>query len=85
MESGCTHVSYCTVVSKMNENGYNHLQACKKGVLLDKDMKIRLKFGRDSLHDKMKDYWQHNIAFYLNGVGLVHKTNPLEGMKAPKP
>ena len=84
VESGCTHVSYRTVVRKMNENGYNHLQARKKGVLSDKDKKLRVKFGRDSLRDKSKEYWQQDISFYLDGVGLVHKTNPLEGTKAPK-
>ena len=85
VESGCMHVSYRTIVRKMNTFGYNHLQARKKGVLSENDKKIRRKFAREISKQKSKEYWKEDIMFYLDGMGLVHKTNPYVATKAPKP
>lgn len=84
VESGCTHVSYRTIVRKMNIFGYNHLQARKKGVLSENDKKIRMKFARKIAEEKRNEYWQDDVMFYLDGMGLVHKTNPYAETKAPK-
>lgn len=82
--SGCTHVSYRTIVRTMNKHGFNHLQSRKKGLVTEKDRSMRIKFAKDMLQHHTEQYWKSGVAFYLDGIGLVHKTNPMEETRAPK-
>ena len=83
-ESGCNHVSYRTIVRSMNKNGYNHLQSRKKGMVTESDRSIRVRFAKEMLKSHMEEYWTTGVAFYLDGIGLVHKTNPVEQTRTPK-
>ncbi len=47
------------------------------------DLKRWVKFARAMLSQYSDDIWQNGIAFYLDGVSFVHKTNPLDQAKAP--
>ena len=55
----------------------------KKGVLTNKDLKIRRKFAR-SMASKPVDYWTSDVAFYLDGVSFVYKSNPMGDVLKPK-
>ena len=76
-------VSRRTVTRFLNANGYYYLQARKKGLLTEKDKKIRLKFVKWILKEKPKDFWCKNINFYLDRVGFVYKRNPKDQALAP--
>ena len=82
--SGTEHVSNRTVRRSLNRQGYCHLTTRKKGVLLNSDLLKRLRWGRKVKRYKLgKDFWQHGISFYLDGVGFPYKLNPYDQAKAP--
>lgn len=69
-----------TYTKYLNGMGFNFLQARKKGLLSDKDKKIRLKHAR-SMKNVLKsypDFYTKHIAFYLDGVSFIHKFNPMK-------
>ena len=79
-ESGLSFqmASHRTFNRYLNEKGYGYFQVRKKGLLTENDCKLRLKYAR-----KMKrelavnpDFYNHEVAFYLDGVSFVHKNNP---------
>ena len=78
-ESGITSdiCSNRTVRRRLNEMGYGYYQSRKKGLLNENDLKKRLKFARHYLKFPAQ-FWQTGIAFYLDGVGWAHKSNPSE-------
>ena len=70
----------------LNENGYEYLQARKKGLLSEKDRKLRVQFAH-----KMKrvaadnpQFWMNEVAFFLDAVSFVHKYNPQSGVNLNK-
>ena len=81
--SDVTDVSRRTVSRFLNQSGYSYLQARKKGLLSDKDKKIRQKFAKSILKDHTEDIWTKKVAFYLDGVGFVYKRNPRDQALAP--
>ena len=83
-DSGCGHVSYRTIVRAMNKHGYNHLKSRKKGMMTENDRKIRVRFAKEMLKSHSAEYWKTGVAFYLDGIGFVHKTNPLQQTQTPK-
>lgn len=72
-------VSRRTFSRVLNENGYGFLQRRKKGMLSDRDRKMRRKFCR-SMQTWMKtnsNFWLDEVSFYMDGVSFVHKYNPM--------
>lgn len=68
-ESGLTlkMASRRTFSRVLNEHGFHHLQARKKGLVSDKDRKKRMKFAR-SMKSWLKskpNFFTHEVAFYL--------------------
>ena len=70
----------------LNENGYEYLQARKKGLLSENDRKLRVQFAH-----KMKriaadnpQFWMNEVAFFLDAVSFVHKYNPRSGVNLNK-
>ena len=62
----------------LNLNGYAYLQARKKGLITEKDCKLRLQFAR-KMKKKLQenpDFFKDEVAFFLDGVSFVHKYNP---------
>ena len=66
----------------LNENGYGYLQARKKGLLSEKDRKLRVQFSRKMLRIAADnpDFWMNEVAFFLDAVSFVHKYNPQSGV-----
>lgn len=78
-----TVVSDRTVRRVLNKNGYYLLQARKKGLMSERDMKIRLDFARMMKKYYKASIWTEHIAFYLDGVSFAYKRNPLDQARAP--
>ena len=78
-----TLVSYRTFVRYIKQLGYGYLQSRKKGVLTTKDFKIRCMFAR-TMASKPADYWTNNVAFYLDGVSFIYKSNPMSDVLKPR-
>ena len=57
--------------------GYAFLEARKKGILLEKDFRERLKFVSKVKRTYCNDFFMNDICFY-------HKYNPLDDARAPK-
>ena len=77
-------VSVRTVSRYLNAKGFYLLVARKKGLMTERDMKLRVKFARRMKKDYPENVWRDRVAFYLDGVSFVHKTRPLDQAKAPK-
>lgn len=77
-------VSELTVIRFLKRAGYFYLQSRKKGLLTSHDLKRRVKFVKRMREQYREDVWTKDIAFYLDGVSLAHKTNPAEAGRAPK-
>jgi hypothetical protein len=61
-------------------------QARKKGLLNDKDKRLRLSYAREMtrvLRDH-PDYYTNHVAFYLDAVSFVHKNDPRKAAIQPK-
>eukprot|EP00794_Sanderia_malayensis_P019364 gene19364-21284_t len=52
-----------------------HIPSRKKGLLSANDKKLRVTWAKENI-GKSLTYWQDDVAFYLDGVGLAHKSNP---------
>lgn len=65
----------------LNRHGYNYLVARKKGIISEKDAKKRLRFARTWVK-REASFWRDDIAFYFDGVGFQHKSNPKESASA---
>jgi transposase len=77
------NVTIRTVCNVLHRNGYGFYQARKKGLLSDKDLKHRVKFANKMIR-RPESFWCRDIAFYLDGVSFVYKTNPLDQGRAPR-
>ena len=82
--TGIHHVSDRTVRCLLNRNGYFFLQARKKGLVSQSDKDMRVTFARRMQADYPLNVWKDSIAFYLDGVSFVYKTNPMDQARAPK-
>ena len=65
----------------LNRLGYSYYSARRKGVLTEKDKKLRCQFARKMQAEvsRNSEFWKHEISFYLDGVSFVHKYNPQSG------
>ena len=63
----------------LNENGYGYFQRRKKGLLSEKDRKIRKNFGHKIKKElkRNSNFWKNEVSFYLDGVSFVFKYNPM--------
>ena len=77
------HVSVRTIRRFLNSKGFFYLQARKKGLLTDSDRTKRIAFANKMLNEHGKNFWTNEVAFYLDGVGFAHKTNPMDQARAP--
>ena len=76
-------VSNRTVRRFLEHEGYHFLQARKKGLLTEKDIKERLAFAKRMKKNYAPEVWTDSIAFFLDGVSFCFKTNPADQAKAP--
>ena len=87
-ESGVdfTGASERTFSRRLNEKGYKFLVARKKGLVTYKDCMARLSYARKMkrVHGSNPDFWKHGVAFYMDGVSFIHKTNPMSAAASPK-
>ena len=83
-EAGALKGSYRTHVRILNEAGYKKLAPRKKGLLSNKDRRIRKKFAREALKLYDDEFWSNDVAFYLDGVSFVHKFNPFIEASRPR-
>jgi len=75
--AGINHaVGNRTVRRCLRKHGYRYRQSRKKGLLTAKDLAMRLRYARQQISKKPKNFWTQGICFYLDGVGFAHKTNP---------
>ena len=60
--------------------------ARRKGIVSEKDQRIRLQYARKMKRklSRNPDFFQHDIAFYLDGFSFVHKHNPLQAAAGKK-
>ena len=79
-------VSYRTIYREVKSAGFNFLPARKKGVLTSRDRKKRKAFAKQckKILSAKPNFFSRDIAFYLDGVSFVHKTQPLTDALAPK-
>lgn len=77
-------VSVRTVSRFLNRKGYYSLVARKKGLMTDRDRKLRIAFARRMKKDFPENVWTNHVSFYLDGVSFVHKTRPLDQAIAPR-
>ena len=73
-----SEVSVRTVTRFLNEKGYYHFQARKKGLLKRDDLKTRLSFAKWCKRDLPENFWTEHLSFFLDGTGFAHKSNPCE-------
>ena len=82
--TGIRHVSDQTVSRLLNRNDYFFLQAHKKGLMSQLDKDKRVTFARRMQEDYPLNVWKDSIAFYLDGILFVYKTNPMDQARTPK-
>lgn len=75
-------VSVRTVRRFLNKHGYYYLQARRKGLLKETDLRQRVKFAKNMKKQYSRDVWKKHVAFYLDGVSFYHKVNPADQARA---
>ncbi len=79
-------ISYRTFYRELRSEGFQYLQARKKGLMSQLDRAKRLKFARECkivLQDEPA-LFHEVIAFYLDGVSFVYKARPMTQALVPK-
>ena len=65
-ESGLSHVTTRRTISRrLKEAGFGFYQDHKKGLLTEKDLRIRLKYAKD-FQRYSAPLWTEDISFYLD-------------------
>ena len=75
-----------TISRYLNRNGFYMRQERKKGLLNDKDKRLRLSYAREMKRvlREHPDYYTNYVAFYLDAVSFVHKNDPRKAAVQPK-
>ena len=68
-------ISDYTVRRLLNRKGYNYRQSRKKGLLSQKDLRLRLQFARKVKRLFPDTIQTEGIGFYLDGTSFAHKRN----------
>jgi hypothetical protein len=76
-------VSRRTVLNVLHRHGYRYRQTRKKGLLTPSDLKLRVQWAKKMVR-RPDEFWCRDVAFYLDGVSFVFKTNPLGQARAPR-
>ena len=71
------NISQRTGQRLLNEVGYKYSTPRRKGVLQRGDAAKRLRFAKEWVTED-EDFWKEGIAFYFDGAGFIHKTNPYQ-------
>ena len=73
-------------IEMVKSAGFQFLPARKKGVLTSRDRQKRKAFAKEcnKILSAKPNLFSRDIAFYLDGVSFVHKTQPLSDALAPK-
>ena len=79
-----SEVGVRTVQRFLNRRGYFYLQARKKGLLRNSDLRKRLQFARNVKRKQNANFWKKDIMFYFDGASFAHKTRPMEQARVPK-
>lgn len=74
-------ISDSTVSRVLHRQGYALRNKRRKGILTEKDTKLRLKFAKHAKNILAEDIWCKEICFYLDGAGFTHKTNPCQNAR----
>lgn len=85
MENGVTHI--CNRASKncVNEGVYLYIQSSERGLLLDEDLRKRVKFCRSITKYKIgQRFWNTEISINNDGEEFQHKQITLNHARAPK-
>ena len=79
-------ISYRTFYRELRSEGFQYLQARKKGLVSRSDRVKRVKFAREckKILQNEPTYFHEVIAFYLDGVSFVYKPRPMAQAVAPK-
>ena len=84
-EAGLYNVSLWTINRTLKRMGYAFLEARKKGILLEKDFRERLRFARKVKRTYCNDFYMNDICFDLDGESFYRNLyNPLDDARAPK-
>ena len=74
-----------TIRRFLHSSGYHYFHSRKKGLLTQKDLRLRLKFARKAKKLPVEEkLWTEGIAFYLDGVGFQDKYNPFDEARSTK-
>ena len=77
------YVSIDTLIRFLKSEGINYYNARQKGILSAEDRQKRVQYCKNVKTEHPANIWTDGIAFYLDGVNFVHKTNPKEQGSAP--
>ena len=80
----CKNINIRTIRRAMNKEGFKYLQARKKGVLRETDLKKRLSFAKKMKREFSSNVWKEDINFFLDGVSFAYKRHPLDQGSSPK-
>ena len=75
-ESRIEDVNRSTMTRCLHRLGFRKRHLRKKGILTDKDRRLRVQFARKQLREREPDFWKNKVCMYLDGVSFVHKTSP---------
>jgi hypothetical protein len=72
-------ISYRTFYREVKAAGFDYLPARKKGVLTSRNRTKRTSFAQQckKILSTKPGFFSRNIAFYLDGLSFVYKTQPL--------
>lgn len=73
-----------TIYRRMNDLDLRYLRTRQKGLMNEKDFKLRLNFAKKCIKKVGDELWLKKISFYYDGVSFTHKTNPYSQAIAPK-
>ena len=68
----------------MHRAGLRYRRSRRKGLLTQKDLKLRLAFARKVKRILNPEFWKCGISFRLDGVSFTHKLNPSDQAEAPR-
>jgi len=72
-----------SVSRHFNKKQYGFYITRKKGLLSKRDLRQRVSFAKKIRKKYPPNFWTDDVAFYLDGVAFVYKTNPAEQARAP--
>lgn len=78
------YISIHTLRRFLKTEGIHYLNARQKGILTPEDRKNRVQYCKNVKAEHPANIWTDGIAFYLDGVTFVHKTNPKQQVSAPR-